>query len=499
VQSILREKHVERIRDYSSVRVFESNVYPIVYVVKNVMARPDNTIRLSKMSEGPDSDVPVEVFNTDVPLAVLDKLPPGYWWPLFSPAIAILRKVLLIAQNLGTIATVVGAATVSEAYQIAELIEEGSDRPTKPDLDARRFRLINTGTIDRYESLWGLTPTTYIRRTCQRPTILGEKLIAVSHARFKQSTASKIILAGMSTKLEAFYDFKGEYLAGKSTIVVLNSHLNGHFLTAVINSSLCSLVYRELFGSLALQGGYLWVGPPQISLLPIRRIAFTTPPNERARLVEAGITEATEWIERTEEGSAFPGTFSAFSGSDLGLWLDERLSPIHTPAPELVRQHNADPLNEDWQLPEEGPVEQSDVVHDLLAHLAKQMIEMNKQKQAEIKGSLSWLEREIGASIDDLTNKTKLRNYLGDYQKGEPHLTLEEMLGILRKNRRRMRANPSSRVFHERLKQEYHASLEKLLPLKRRLTATDRLIDLIVYRLYGLAEEEVAIVEGAAP
>jgi hypothetical protein len=29
-----------------------------------------------------------------------------------------------------------------------------------------------------------------------------------------------------------------------------------------------------------------------------------------------------------------------------------------------------------------------------------------------------------------------------------------------------------------------------------RITATDRLIDLIVYRLYGLTEEEVAVGEG---
>jgi hypothetical protein len=35
-----------------------------------------------------------------------------------------------------------------------------------------------------------------------------------------------------------------------------------------------------------------------------------------------------------------------------------------------------------------------------------------------------------------------------------------------------------------------------LLPLKQRLAAADRLIDLLVYRLYGLTEEEVGIVEG---
>ena len=138
----------------------------------------------------------------------------------------------------------------------------------------------------------------------------------------------------------------------------------------------------------------------------------------------------------------------------------------------------------------------SDVVHDLLAFLAEQMIEMNKQKQTEVKGFLAWLEREVGASIDNLTRKTHLRNYLGDYQKDEPHLALEDVLDILRRNRRKLQVDPSERAFQERLAQEYEASLGKLLPLKARLTATDRLIDRVVYQLYGLTEEEIAVVEG---
>ena len=188
--------------------------------------------------------------------------------------------------------------------------------------------------------------------------------------------------------------------------------------------------------------------------------------------------------------------YPAFLASPLGRWLEERLTPKHRPDPDLVRQHNADPLNKDWPLPEEGPVEQSDVVHDLLAHLAEQMIEMNKAKQAEVRGFLQYLEREMRAPVDDLTGKARVRNYLGDYQKGEPHLTFDELLDILRRNRRALAVDPSARAFQERLKGEYEASLARLLPLKERLRATDRLIDLIVYRLYGLTEEEVAVVEG---
>jgi hypothetical protein len=39
--------------------------------------------------------------------------------------------------------------------------------------------------------------------------------------------------------------------------------------------------------------------------------------------------------------------------------------------------------------------------------------------------------------------------------------------------------------------------MEKLSPLLLRIGETDRLIDLIVYRLYGLTEAEIAIVEGS--
>lgn len=35
-----------------------------------------------------------------------------------------------------------------------------------------------------------------------------------------------------------------------------------------------------------------------------------------------------------------------------------------------------------------------------------------------------------------------------------------------------------------------------LTPLKARIKATDNLIDEIVYKLYGLTEEEIKIVEG---
>jgi hypothetical protein len=44
----------------------------------------------------------------------------------------------------------------------------------------------------------------------------------------------------------------------------------------------------------------------------------------------------------------------------------------------------------------------------------------------------------------------------------------------------------------------YAAHAPGYLALVNRITATDRLIDEVVYRLYGLTEEEIAVVEGTA-
>jgi Eco57I restriction-modification methylase len=139
---------------------------------------------------------------------------------------------------------------------------------------------------------------------------------------------------------------------------------------------------------------------------------------------------------------------------------------------------------------------ETDIVHDLLSYLARRMIEINEEKQAEIKGFLKYLERSIAGSIDTFTNKSKVHNYLGDYQKQENHLAFEELLAILKKNQKKIQQKISDRSLQEILEKAYSDSLSKLLPLKEQLLHTDELIDAIVYKLYGLTEEEIKIIEG---
>jgi hypothetical protein len=130
----------------------------------------------------------------------------------------------------------------------------------------------------------------------------------------------------------------------------------------------------------------------------------------------------------------------------------------------------------------------NDTVHDFLAYLAGQMIELNRQKNEEIKGFLKWLEREIGAEINILANKTAIKEYHDN--------DFNQLLDVLKKNKNKISVDPSNRKTQELFEKHFTKSMTVLKPLKEKIKATDELIDRIVYKLYGLTDEEIELVEG---
>lgn len=273
--------------------------------------------------------------------------------------------------------------------------------------------------------------------------------------------------------------------------ILLRMELNwtGSYILSLLNSKLID--WRFKIGSVPFRGNFFSANKQFISPLPVRRIFFVTPKKPR----EALLKEAKDIFEKF---------LNTGNGQGMLSFVQARLLKKYQPDPELVRKYNADPFNKDWHIPEVPLWEQSDVVHNVLAFLAEQMIEMNKEKQREIKGYLKWLEGQLkiqsdndgNTGIEALTGKTQIKNYLGDYQKNEEHLPFEEFWKILEKNKTRIQTNLKSRELYESIRSEYEKSLSKLLPLKENLRKTDWLIDQIVYKLYGLTEAEIKIVEG---
>jgi hypothetical protein len=256
----------------------------------------------------------------------------------------------------------------------------------------------------------------------------------------------KIVYPDIGMNCRFCFDESGLFLTNTAYLIPTSDL----YLLALLNSHLTFYYLKHICMVLgdADRGGRLRFIYQYMRDFPIRRINFTTPADERYRQLEKAKTLYQFCLNK--------GSIDCVLG--------------------FVKDHlTADP-------------ERSDVVHDLLAFLAEQMLEMNKAKGEEIRGFLRWLGREIGAEINTLKNKTRLQGYY--------ELPFERLLGILKENHRSITVDPSARDFQERLEREFASSCTKLTPLLAHIQGTDALIDQVVYQLYGLTDEEVAVVEG---
>jgi len=225
------------------------------------------------------------------------------------------------------------------------------------------------------------------------------------------------------------------------------------YLLALLNSLVVDFAFRRI--TVPKAGGHFIHKPMFLEQIPIRCISFTTPEKERKQLLEQAKKLYQEYLENQ-------------NWDRILAFVAERLPAKEDGTPDM--EH-----------------EQSDVIHDLLAFLAEGMTRFNKEKQSMIKHFLTWLEKDIlKSSIEDQKNKTKIRNF----HEG----SLEELMDVLKKNK--VIPDPCPSSMWDTISDEFSTAMNTLGPLKTRIAMTDKLIDRIVYKLYGLTDEEIAIVEG---
>lgn len=284
---LAKDNRVIKLRDYSRVRVFPVSVYPMVFVAQKGKRGPRDTssVTFETMTEVV-SGLPVVSSMREVPYqqALGDS---GPTWRIFSGGETSIVSKIAKCPALGSVASVSGAATVAEAYKFAELISEYSEAF---NLDGC-LKMINSGTIDRYLSLWGFKQMRYLGSSYLRLVVTREHSQQLPARRRLQAQSPKIIVAGMTKELECVGDFIGDTLAGKSTTVLVTSNLNLKYLLAVLNSKLINHWYVETYGGDTMQGGYLRIGPPQLRTIPIRPIDHRV---ARDRAAEKEIVELVD-------------------------------------------------------------------------------------------------------------------------------------------------------------------------------------------------------------
>jgi hypothetical protein len=231
-----------------------------------------------------------------------------------------------------------------------------------------------------------------------------------------------------------------------------------NYVLAVVASRLLVFWFRERFH----EHGELFpkLRVAHFNQLPIRRIAFTTPEDERARL----LAEAQALYDADDHD-----TLLTFTAVCLAA------------APE-----------------------QADVVHDLLAYLAEQMIALNCQKQQRVDNFTLDLEgvsdpetfealHEHGKWESSLWKAEACRPFVNQESRATRHLDEslawnEDCFKAFVKLLAGRVANLSDVIaVYRRHHPDVHA-------IQQRIVATDRVIDRIVYQLYGLTEEDIAVI-----
>ena len=187
---------MQSIRDYSRVPVFPVAVYPIVYVVRKSKSKPDQIVQYERMAVDSESRInPVEVHELTRSKHFANPLMP---WAIFGSlgTNGVAQRLADSFPTLVSVAQVTGSATVAEAYEIQSLLR---DTPTLAKGD---LAVANSGTIDRYELLWGREKLRYLGRSFfapGRPIGIMRKLPAT---RRKQALSAKLIVAGMTKCLK---------------------------------------------------------------------------------------------------------------------------------------------------------------------------------------------------------------------------------------------------------------------------------------------------------
>ncbi|MCA9996955.1 MAG: N-6 DNA methylase [Anaerolineales bacterium] len=204
------------------------------------------------------------------------------------------------------------------------------------------------------------------------------------------------------------------------------------------------------------------VNPYELDVIPVPRIEFVTSLEDRQKYL-------SDWIDKYHHSLSIANDVI----SDLGVFVGKA---------------------------------RNDKVHDLLAYLSKQMLEYKRSLQKLV--NRFWLDLE-GVAGDEFANlqKGKWEESLHkEVAAARPFVrpdsrstrTLEEALGwneaAFRGFVRLLLGKVKGLADMVEVYNSYHADYAALV---QRIAATDALIDQIVYKLYGLTDEEIAIVEGA--
>ncbi len=417
--------------------VFEDpTVHSAVFVVQNVPPEPDH-----KMEILAAIDIAKEIAREGSRVKQSNYLDDeNYLISIIEDRLVfnIVARLEQIGQPLGTIAHIRQCIKTGDNSTYLKTAPHPLPKPWIPVLEGSDVQRYQITWPDRY-----LKYGSWLARNWQNPDFFERP---------------KIVVRETSERITASLDQEEFYLLSTLYSIYYRDDFSGkedlRYLLTLLNSQVAQFYMYHLVFSMS-SGAFIKARANHYARFPIPRIDFTTPEAERTALVEQAIA-------RYE--AALAGTHYTFTAD-----------------------------------------QPSDVIHDLLAHLAERMIALNREKQQRIDAFYLDLEGVTDADTYASLQKGKQGRTLWKAKACRPYVeegsytthSLEESLGWTEDAYKAFVKKLAGKVsgFSD-LVGVYRDHALAYAALVQRIAATDRIIDQIVYQLYGLTEEEIAIVEG---
>ena len=438
---LLLQTSIEQLVDVSQSRVFpDPTTYPCLPVVLKTPPLPDHKILcIAPPSSDPElirQPKNQRVKRLFIPQSRFLETPEHVICLRLSDEIwDFVRKLRHQAGDLGELFEIEQCIRIGSEAQRRKLVLSEEERSAHKDR-AKCRPVIDGENLSRYTIEWDGRWLLYLPEQLynpKSPDILDQPKLLV-----KRIAPRLTVVPDPGTGVYPYYPLNTIY-----ALIPRNRHSRSlYFHTAVLNSKLLDWFYKLLFEAIAIRGGYIEFRE-YLKHLPLRPIEFRL--DKRAKLNLA---------IRIEQ--LYSDCIDANCASTMLAFIEEHLAA------------NPNRLEH---------------IHDVLSILAEKMENLNIQKQTAAKTFLADLKDFHNLEARRLTPKTKLDEFW--------KLETAALFDHLRANKIKFKE-----FDEEKIRARFLKAKDKLVPLAAQIHFTDELIDQIVYRLYGLTEDEIQIVEG---
>ena len=199
-----------------------------------------------------------------------DSIPkPYYIDSLFSENNYLIRKMEDESIMLSTIAECENACATHDAYELSPYVYN----LTSEYDSTTQSKLVNTGTIDKFSNRWGVKDITYLGAKYVYP-VVDKKAFASNFGKayIRKTLSKKLIFKGLNL-LDGFIDLSGNYIPGKSTLVICSDNINDlKFLCGLLNSKLAIFYIKSKYASSSYCGGITF-SKDMINNFPVSSLA----------------------------------------------------------------------------------------------------------------------------------------------------------------------------------------------------------------------------------